>query len=85
MPCGPIYNMAQVFEDPQVEQLQAAVPLKHPRRGDIRVVAQPFKLSRTPSAVSFTQRELGEDNEAILSQLGYSAEAIEQFKTKKVI
>jgi crotonobetainyl-CoA:carnitine CoA-transferase CaiB-like acyl-CoA transferase len=48
-------------------------------------VAQPFKLSRTPSAVSFTQRELGEDNEAILSQLGYSAEAIEQFKTKKVI
>ena len=81
VPCGPIYNMAQVFEDPQVEQLQAAVPLKHPRRGDIRVVAQPFKLSRTPSAVSFTQRELGEDNEAILSQLGYSAEAIEQFKT----
>jgi crotonobetainyl-CoA:carnitine CoA-transferase CaiB-like acyl-CoA transferase len=85
VPCGPIYNMAQVFEDPQVEQLQAAVPLKHPRRGNIRVVAQPFKLSRTPSAVSFTQRELGEDNEAILSQLGYSAEAIEQFKTKKVI
>lgn len=85
VPCGPIYNMAQVFEDPQVEQLQAAVPLKHPRRGDIRVVAQPFKLSRTPSAVSFTQRELGEDNEEILSQLGYSAEAIEQFKTKKVI
>ena len=85
VPCGPIYNMAQVFEDPQVEQLQAAVPLKHPRRGDIRVVAQPFKLSRTPSAVSFTQRELGEDNDDILSQLGYSAEAIEQFKTKKVI
>ena len=85
VPCGPIYNMAQVFEDPQVEQLQAAVPLKHPRRGDIRVVAQPFKLSRTPSAVSFTQRELGEDNDEILSQLGYSAEAIEQFKTKKVI
>jgi crotonobetainyl-CoA:carnitine CoA-transferase CaiB-like acyl-CoA transferase len=85
VPCGPIYNMAQVFEDPQVEQLQAAVPLKHPRRGDIRVVAQPFKLSRTPAAVSFTQRELGEDNDDILSQLGYSAEAIEQFKSKKVI
>jgi crotonobetainyl-CoA:carnitine CoA-transferase CaiB-like acyl-CoA transferase len=85
VPCGPIYNMQQVFEDPQVQHLKAAAPLKHPRRGDIRVVAQPFTLSRTPSAVSFTQRELGEDNDDILTELGYTPEAIAQFKLKKVI
>ncbi len=85
VPCGPIYNMQQVFEDPQVQHLQAAVDLKHPSRGDIRVVAQPFKLSRTPSAVSFTQRESGEDNDDILGELGYSSDAIAQFKLKKVI
>jgi crotonobetainyl-CoA:carnitine CoA-transferase CaiB-like acyl-CoA transferase len=85
VPCGPIYNMQQVFEDPQVQHLQAAVDLKHPRRGDIRVLSQPFKLSRTPSAVTFTQRELGEDNDEILGELGYSPETIAQFKTKKVI
>ena len=77
--------MQQVFEDPQVQHLQAAVDLKHPRRGDIRVLSQPFKLSRTPSAVTFTQRELGEDNDEILGELGYSPETIAQFKTKKVI
>lgn len=85
VPCGPIYNMQQVFDDPQVQQLQVAVPLKHPRRGDIRVVAQPMKLSRTPPVVRFTQRELGEDNDDILTQLGYSAEAIGHLKKKKVI
>ena len=77
--------MQQVFDDPQVQQLQVAVPLKHPRRGDIRVVAQPMKLSRTPPVVRFTQRELGEDNDDILTQLGYSAEAIGHLKKKKVI
>lgn len=85
VPCGPIYNMQQVFEDPQVQHLKAAAPLQHPRRGDIRVVAQPFTLSRTPSAVSFTQRDLGEDNDDILTELGYTPEAIAQFKLKKVI
>ena len=85
VPAGPIYNMQQVFEDPQVQHLQAAVPLKHPRRGDIQVLSQPFKLSRTPSAVSFTQRDLGEDNDDILSELGYSTDTIAQFKLKKVI
>jgi crotonobetainyl-CoA:carnitine CoA-transferase CaiB-like acyl-CoA transferase len=85
VPCGPIYNMQQVFDDPQVQHLQAAVDLKHPRRGDIRVVAQPFKLSRTPSSVSFTQRDLGEDNDDILGELGYSSDTIAQFKLKKVI
>lgn len=85
VPCGPIYNMQQVFDDPQVQHLQAAVDLKHPRRGDIRVVAQPFKLSRTPSSVKFTQRDLGEDNDEILGELGYSSDTIAQFKLKKVI
>jgi crotonobetainyl-CoA:carnitine CoA-transferase CaiB-like acyl-CoA transferase len=85
VPCGPIYNMQQVFEDPQVQHLKAAATLHHPRRGDIRVVAQPFTLSRTPSAVSFTQRDLGEDNDDILAELGYTPEAIAQFKLKKVI
>jgi crotonobetainyl-CoA:carnitine CoA-transferase CaiB-like acyl-CoA transferase len=77
--------MQQVFEDPQVQHLKAAVPLQHPKRGEIRVLGQPFKLSRTPSAVTFTQRDLGEDNDAILNELGYSPESIAQFKLKKVI
>ena len=85
VPAGPIYNMQQVFEDPQVQHLEAAVKLPHPRRGEIQVVSQPFKLSRTPSAVSFTQRELGEDNLDILSELGYTFEEIKQFQQKKVI
>ena len=49
------------------------------------MVAQPFKLSRTPSSVSFPQRDLGEDNDDILGELGYSSDTIAQFKLKKVI
>ena len=85
VPCGPIYNMKEVFEDPQVQHLNAAVPVRHGELGDIRVVDQPFKLSRTPSAVSFSQRRLGEDNHDVLGDLGYSAAQIDELARLKVI
>jgi crotonobetainyl-CoA:carnitine CoA-transferase CaiB-like acyl-CoA transferase len=85
VPCGPIYDMKQVFEDPQVEHLKVSTTLQHPRRGAIRVLNQPVSLSRTPSEVKTTQSELGEHNSEILTELGYSPQQIEEFAQKKVI
>ena len=85
VPCGPIYNMKQVFEDPQVQHLQMTTTLQHPRKGAIRVVNQPLVLSRTPAHVQTTQSELGEHNKAILSELGFSLDEIEKLSDHKVI
>ena len=85
VPCGPIYNMKEVFDDPQVKHLDMTATLQHPRRGKIRVVKQPLVLSRTPAKVETTQSELGEHNQDILAELGYSLEQMNELKQKKVI
>jgi crotonobetainyl-CoA:carnitine CoA-transferase CaiB-like acyl-CoA transferase len=85
VPCGPIYNMQQVFEDPQVKHLQVTTRLEHPRRGSIEVLNQPLTLSRTPAQVRTTQADAGEHNNDILAELGYTTQEIESFIHQKVI
>ena len=85
VPCGPIYNMKEVFDDEQVKHLGAAATVKHPKLGDIRIVSQPVKLSRTPATVSYTLPEQGANNHEVLTSIGYTAEQIASLKQKKVI
>ncbi len=85
VPCGPIYDMQEVFDDPQVRHLPTTTTLQHPRRGPIRVLNSPIILTRTPAQVTQTQCEAGEHNRDILGQLGYSEREIEQFIQQKVI
>ncbi len=51
VPSGPIYNIKQVFEDPQIQHLGMAQPVRHPERGEMRVQGLPAALSRTPGAI----------------------------------
>jgi crotonobetainyl-CoA:carnitine CoA-transferase CaiB-like acyl-CoA transferase len=74
-----------VFDDEQVRHLGAAATVTHPKIGDIRIVSQPVKLSRTPAAVSYTLPEQGANNDEVLASVGYTPQQIETFKQKKVI
>jgi crotonobetainyl-CoA:carnitine CoA-transferase CaiB-like acyl-CoA transferase len=71
VPAGPIYRMDEVFADPQVRHLGMAVTCQHPTRGEVAVVGQPVKLSRTPASVRSTTPAEGEHTDAILEALGY--------------
>jgi crotonobetainyl-CoA:carnitine CoA-transferase CaiB-like acyl-CoA transferase len=85
VPAGPIYNLDEVFADPQVRHLGIAVPLHHPKRGDIRVVGQPINLSRTAARVVSALPEPGAHTDEILRDLGYGAADIENFRAKKIV
>ena len=85
VPCGPIYNMAQVFADPQVQHLQAAETVKHPELGDIRLVAQPVKLSRTPAAIKSTIAPAGTHNAEVYGALGLTPAQVDELKKNQVI
>jgi crotonobetainyl-CoA:carnitine CoA-transferase CaiB-like acyl-CoA transferase len=74
-----------VFSDPQVKHLGIAVPVKDSERGDVRVVGQPIVMSRTPASVLVSVPGVGEHNEEVLSELGYSASAIAQLRNEKVM
>ncbi len=85
VPSGPIYAIDQVFADPQVQHLGAAARVKHPKLGEIRIVNQAVKLSRTPATIASATPELGAHTAEVLDELGYSTADIENLRQKKVI
>jgi len=85
VPCGPIYSMDQVFADPQVQHLQAAAKIKHPKLGDIRVINQAVGLSRTPATMASATPEIGQHTDEVLAEAGYSAGDIARLHEQKAV
>ncbi len=73
VPCGPVYSMDQVFADPQVRHLGMAPKVRHPELGEVALVGQAVKLSRTPAELRTATAALGQHTEDVLQELGYSA------------
>jgi glutaryl-CoA transferase len=69
VPCGPINNMKEVFEDPQVLHRKLRVDMPHPLGGVAPVVASPLRLSATPVEYRLAPPMLGQHNEEVLKGL----------------
>lgn len=85
VPCGPIYTMDQVFADPQVQHCGIAESVRHPARGEMRLVAQVVKLCRTPARLAATLEDRGGSNEAVLGELGFDSSTIERLRAVRTI
>ena len=76
LPCGPINNYAEVFDDPQVLARGMVVETEHPRLGRIRALGTPVKMSVTPPIAGRRAPLLGEHTREVLGELGYDDAAI---------
>ena len=85
VPTGPIYDMSEVFSDPQVISQNMVAQVEHPKLGNLKLVNQALKLNRTPAEVKTATPELGEHTESLLNELGYSKEEILEFVNEKVV
>jgi crotonobetainyl-CoA:carnitine CoA-transferase CaiB-like acyl-CoA transferase len=72
IPCGPINNYAEAFDDRQVQARDMVVDVEHPTLGRLRSPGSPLKMSETPPRVDRRAPLLGEHTAEILRELGYS-------------
>jgi len=85
VPCGPIYAIDQMFDDPQVKHIGAATTVKSPKLGEIRIINQAVRLSRTPARMAAAPPEVGEHTDEILKDLGYDEGAIDALRQRKIV
>jgi len=86
VPCGPINNLQQVFEDPQVKARGLRLDLPHALGCLAPQVASPIRLSATPVEYRQAPPLLGQHTEQVLqSLLGMSAEQISQLRSAGVL
>ena len=85
VPCGPINDLADVFSDPQLLHRQMYVEMPHPTLGTIKQTGLPIKFSLTPGGLDRHPPLLGEHNQEILEDLGYSEADIKRLAQEAVI
>jgi crotonobetainyl-CoA:carnitine CoA-transferase CaiB-like acyl-CoA transferase len=85
VPCGPIYSIDQMFSDAQVKHLGMARDVPNAEGREIRLVGQPFTLSRTPSQMAARPPEFGEQTDEVLGEFGFSGDEIGELKRDKIV
>ena len=83
--CGPVNTYEEVVEDPQIKHNETVRSIRHPKYGELKFVANPLRFSGTPVSYRCAPPDLGEQNEEILGELGFSEAEIETLKKKQII
>ena len=86
VPCGPINNYKQVFEDPQVLHRKLHIDIPRALGGSVPSLASPLQLQDTPPSYRLAPPMLGEHTNNILKELlGKSEIEITQLREKGII
>jgi len=85
VPCAPIYDMAEVFTDPQVRHMGLELTIPRRDKPAIRTVGCPVQFSETPPPAPGPPPELGEHTDEVLTRLGYDQKAIDAFRAEGVL
>jgi crotonobetainyl-CoA:carnitine CoA-transferase CaiB-like acyl-CoA transferase len=85
VPASDVKDMAEVFENPQVEARGLHQTVSHPTAGEVEMPGSPMHFSKTPTAIRQYPPRLGEQTADVLAELGYSAAEIDRFADNDVV
>lgn len=82
---APIYDVRDILADPQYTALRTAVAVPDEDLGPLLMQNVPFRMSATPGRIRHTGRRHGQDTDAVLAGLGYTAEQIVQLREARTV
>jgi len=86
VPCGPINNLDEVFENPQVQAREMRVDMPHPTGAKVKLVGSPMKMSATPPRYDMPPPMLGQHTKEVLRELlGQSEAQIAELQEKGIV
>ncbi|MCY4657464.1 MAG: CoA transferase [Gammaproteobacteria bacterium] len=80
VPCGPIFNVGEAFEDTQAKFLKMTKPAKHRTIGEVNLIRSPINMSAHPHTETFDSAapDPGEHTAEVLAEFGFVQEQIEE-------
>jgi len=85
IPCGPIYTVDKLVNDPHVKAREMVVEIEHPAAGRQLIHGVPVKLSDTPGGVRRPAPTLGQHTGEVLQKFGFTADEIKALGREGVI
>jgi len=80
-----VLSVPEVMNHKQIEEREMVVEIDDKTIGKYRAVGNPMKLDQTPAQYLKGASALGEDNIAILKNIGLSDEDIDKLQKKAII
>jgi len=85
VPAGPILTAEEAIDDPQLQHNETLQVWQHPQAGSVRQPRPAARFEKTPASIAATASLRGADNDAILSELGRSADDIAALRESGII
>lgn len=82
---APVYDARDLTEDPHVRETQMLVEVDDVDLGPVLQHNVMWRMSESPGRIRFTGRDLGQDTDEVLRELGYAAEDITALKDEEVV
>jgi crotonobetainyl-CoA:carnitine CoA-transferase CaiB-like acyl-CoA transferase len=81
---APIFDVRDIFADPQYAALGTIAPVNDDELGGIKMQNQLFRLSETPGRIRWSGRPHGHDTAAVLSEIGVDDGSLADLRARGV-
>ncbi len=86
VPCGPVYNLDEVLNDPHVKARELLKRVDYPGSpAPVPLANTPVLLSETPGAIERRAPTLGEHTDQVLLELGFTSAEVQNYRALGVI
>ena len=86
VPAGPVLDLQQVLDDPQVKVRELLRYVEHPGAAKpVPLADTAVRLSATPGGIRHRAAALGEHTDEVLREIGYSEEEIAELRSAEVV